>query len=116
MSRRRDLDDHGRGRRERAPKTKAHKKTQRREQGPCPVRNDRNRCGAECADKGAADDQRLAAPQIGQRAATQSANDGADAATQQDDRRLAIGEVPSRSEHRDEKADAEKIKEISDPD
>jgi len=65
-------------------------------------------------NEGADDHRDLASPGVGQPAKDERAEDRADAAAVEDHRRLAVGEVPLRRQHRKQVADDKKIEEFED--
>lgn len=116
MPRRRQLDHHRRRRRERRTEAEPDEKPQHGKQDPGAIGDHRDRRRSDRADEGAADDHRLAAPQVAKRAAGQRADDRPNAAAQQNGCCCAVGQMPLWPDHGDEEPDTEKVEEIDHPD
>ena len=110
------FDDDGQGWGHRGGQTDADNEAQQPEQFPIAVRDKTVEGGADAADKGAEDGYGLAPPNIGQAAENQRADDRANAAGVEDQRRLAVGQMPARPDHREQEGDDGKIEEFENGD
>ena len=112
VPRRRRLHHQREAGRHRRGEPEAHDKAQQRQHLPLALRHQPDRAGADAADERAQHELLLAAPGVGQAAPGDRAADRADTAAVQDDRRLAVRQVPLRPEHREQECDDREIEEL----
>ncbi len=102
VARRRGLDDECETWRHRRGQAEADDEAQHGKHAPRALRNQTNRPSANAADECAQYQLALAPPGVGQAAPRDRAADRADTAAVQNDSGLPVGQVPLRSEHREQ--------------